>query len=85
MVGARVDQVIVTQLIKQKMVKLGVHFEKCAFDPGMVTLQWFTCLFSYNFNYDIVLRLWDMFFIKGDKILFRISLAIFHLLQARLL
>ena len=85
MVGARVDQIIVTELLKQKMLKLGSHFDKNIFDPGMVTLQWFTCLFSYNFNFDIIVRLWDLFFIKGDKILFRISLAIFHLLQPILL
>lgn len=47
----------------------------------MSCLQWFTCLFSYNFNLDVVVRLWDLIFLKGQKMLFRISLAIFHLMQ----
>ena len=52
---------------------------------SMVTLQWFTTLFSYSFNFDVLKRLWDLFFIKGSKILFRISLAIFHLMEDELL
>ncbi len=52
---------------------------------SMVTLQWFTTLFSYSFNFDVLQRLWDLFFIKGSKILFRISLAIFHLMEDELL
>lgn len=52
---------------------------------SMVTLQWFTTLFSYSFNFDVLVRLWDLVFIKGNKILFRISLAIFHLMEDELL
>ena len=80
MVGARVDQKIVQKLIQERMPKLYRHFEECFYDPSMTTLQWFTCLFSYNFNFDVLKRLWDLFFLKGNKILFRISLAIFHIL-----
>lgn len=31
------------------------------------------------------MRVWDLLFIKGNKLLFRISLAIFHLLHDELL
>jgi hypothetical protein len=31
------------------------------------------------------LRLWDVYFIKGDKFLFRVSLAIFYLLKSEML
>ena len=51
----------------------------------MTTLQWFTCLFAYNFNFEVLQRLWDLIFIKGNKIMFRIALAIFHLLEQPLL
>lgn len=85
MVGALVDQLVVTELLKRRIPLLMEHFKRCNFDPGMLTLQWFTCLFSYNFNAEIIVRLWDVFIIKGAKILFRISLAIFHLLTQSLL
>ena len=51
----------------------------------MTTLQWFTCLFAYNFNFEVLQRLWDLIFLKGNKIMFRIALAIFHLLEHSLL
>ena len=40
--------------------------------PSMTTLQWFTCMFSYNFNFEVLQRLWDIIFLKGTKIMFRI-------------
>jgi TBC1 domain family member 10 len=61
------------------------HFEEIMYEPSMNTMQWFTCLFCYNFNFEVVSRLWDVYFLKGDRILFRISLAIFHLLERKLL
>ena len=51
----------------------------------MLCLQWFTCLFAYNFNVEVLVRLWDVILIKGDKMLFSISLAIFHLLKEKLM
>jgi hypothetical protein len=42
-------------------------------------------LFAYNFCYEVIERVWDLLFIKGHKFLFRVSLAIFHLMQRELL
>ena len=80
MFGAIVDQNVFNELLSSKIPRLSQHFQKCGFDPSMVTLQWFTCLFSYNFNNEVLIRLWDVLFFKGDKILFRVALAIFYLL-----
>jgi hypothetical protein len=55
------------------------------FDPAIVTLKWFTCIFSYSFDSDVMLRLWDAFFLKGEKVLFRVTCGIFDLLQTKLL
>jgi len=85
MTGARVDQKIIELLIKEKFPRLQEHFEEQYYMASMVTLQWFTTIFSYNFNFEVLQRLWDLVFIKGNKILFRISLAIFHLMEEELL
>ena len=85
MLGARVDQKIIEILIAEHFPNLQAHFEENFYMASMVTLQWFTTLFSYSFNFDVLKRLWDLFFIKGSKILFRISLAIFHLMEDELL
>lgn len=47
------------------MPELMEHFDNTGFDPAIVTLQWFTCLFAYNFNFDVLVRLWDVYFLKG--------------------
>jgi hypothetical protein len=81
MLGARVDQVIMEEFLREKFPKLMAHFDDIMYMPSMNTMQWFTCLFSYNFNFEVVQRLWDVYFLKGDRMLFRISLAIYHLLE----
>ena len=85
MVGARVDQNIIELLIREKFPRLQAHLEENFYMASMATLQWFTTLFTYNFNFHVLQRLWDLVFIKGNKILFRISLAIFHLMEEELL
>lgn len=43
------------------------------------------CLFANNFSYNVISRIWDLFFLKGSKILFRISLAILHVMKPQLM
>ena len=58
------------------------HFEKCEFQPDMISFQWFASLFTYSFNFDVISCLWDVYFLKKDKMLFRLSLAIFGMAQS---
>ena len=63
------------------------HFEETGYlvMASSLVLQWFITMFAYSFNFDVLVRLWDLVLIKGSKILFRISLAIFHIMQEDLL
>jgi len=65
MIGALVDQKIVDQLIEENLPQLHAHFEEHFFKVEMSCLQWFTCLFAYNFNMDCLVRLWDLILLKG--------------------
>lgn len=85
MAGAITDQNILSDLIQEKMPDLWEHFQKTMFEPKIVTFQWFSCLFSYNFSFEVISRIWDLFFLKGSKILFRVSLAILHIMRPHLL
>ncbi|XP_042205559.1 TBC1 domain family member 10A-like, partial [Homarus americanus] len=38
--------------------------------------EWFMCLFSRTLPWSSVLRVWDMFFCEGVKVLFRVGLVI---------
>eukprot|EP00301_Raphidiophrys_heterophryoidea_P003581 c11611_g1_i1.p1 GENE.c11611_g1_i1~~c11611_g1_i1.p1 ORF type:complete len:138 (-),score=34.12 c11611_g1_i1:133-546(-) len=45
-------------------------------NPTMYASQWFMTLFSYNFPFETVLRLWDIFFSEGFITIYRVALAL---------
>eukprot|EP00350_Pseudokeronopsis_sp_OXSARD2_P011939 CAMPEP_0170552312 /NCGR_PEP_ID=MMETSP0211-20121228/10203_1 /TAXON_ID=311385 /ORGANISM="Pseudokeronopsis sp., Strain OXSARD2" /LENGTH=149 /DNA_ID=CAMNT_0010859939 /DNA_START=1044 /DNA_END=1493 /DNA_ORIENTATION=- len=85
MVGVITDQRIFYEVFKQKMPDLEAHLISLGFDPALLAFQWFVCFFSYNLPIDILTRIWDMFFLKGIKIIFRITLALLCLMKEELM
>ena len=85
MVGVIVDHNILSMLIEERIPDLFYHLQDCYFDPKIVTFQWFSCLFAYNFSFDVISRIWDMFFLKGSKILFRVCLAVLHMMKSQIM
>lgn len=61
------------------------HFENLEFDLGKVTLQWLSSLFAFNTNQELCLKIWDIFWLKGIKFVFKMSLAILYLLAPKLM
>lgn len=55
---------------------LGAHFEQQGLSPTMYAAQWFITLYTYNFPFEFVTRVWDIFQAEGWKIIFRIALAL---------
>ena len=47
--------------------------------------KWFVCLYCEVLPVETVLRIWDVLFYEGSKILFRVALGLLKLNQARLL
>lgn len=85
MIGVMIDHNILNSLIEERIPDLFQHLQEHMFDPKMVTFQWFSCLFSYNFSFPVISRIWDQFFLKGSKILFRVSLAMLHMMKSALM
>lgn len=44
--------------------------------PTMYASQWFMTIFSYNFPFEVVVRIWDIFLYEGKKTLFQVALAV---------
>ena len=80
MVGVVIDQKVFYDLFKQRMPDLSVHLEKVGFDPSLLAFQWLVCFLSYNLFQDVSLKVWDLFFLEGAKVIFRVSLALIHLM-----
>jgi hypothetical protein len=72
-------------LMKKYLPKLFHHLNDMNFLPQTYCSQWFMTIFSVNFPFPCIVRIWDIFMVEGRKILFRIALAIFKLNEKALL
>jgi len=76
LIAARVDQLVFAALIAKKLPHLWKHFQVVQLNLNAVFYGWFICLFVNVLPMETVLRVWDVFFNEGNKILFRIGLAL---------
>ena len=51
----------------------------------MYATQWFMTIFVVDFPIETVVRIWDIFFIEGRKVIYRIALAVFKMMEKRLI
>lgn len=63
-------------LMKKHLPKIYEHYKKEQVFPSMYACQWFISIFSVNFKFDTLVRIFDVFLLEGEKILYRIALAI---------
>lgn len=66
---------VLEKLIHDHVPKLEKTLLKNEVDVSFFASEWFLTLFAYNFSFDKILRIWDIFFYEGWKIIFRIGLA----------
>ncbi|KAI1905024.1 hypothetical protein AGOR_G00011690 [Albula goreensis] len=52
------------------------HLKKHKMEPILYMTEWFMCAFSRTLPWSSVLRVWDMFFCDGVKIIFRVGLVL---------
>ncbi|KAK6918774.1 Rab-GTPase-TBC domain [Dillenia turbinata] len=83
--GCHVEQRVFKDLLARKCPRIHAHLEEMAFDVSLVTTEWFLCLFSKSLPSETTLRVWDVLFNEGAKILVHIALAIFMIKEDELL
>jgi hypothetical protein len=76
---------VADKLIQQYMPILASHMEKENVLLTMYGTKWFITIYSSSFPFNIVTRIWDIFLIRGWKIVFRIMLAVLKIHEAELL
>ncbi|CAD2108189.1 hypothetical protein YYG_01210 [Plasmodium vinckei petteri] len=72
-------------LIKAYMPKLFYYFKRKKIKIDFFCINWFMTLFSQDLSFENTLKLWDMFFLFGIKILIKFSLAILYHHQQKIL
>ena len=54
---------------------MGAHLAAEGVHPTMFCSHWFITLFAYTLPFDHLLRVWDVLFLEGPKIIFRRALG----------
>ncbi|XP_061344136.1 uncharacterized protein LOC133290093 [Gastrolobium bilobum] len=83
--GCHVEQRVFKDLIAKKCPRIATHLEALEFDVSLVTTEWFLCLFSKSLPSETTLRVWDVIFYEGAKVIFNVALAIFKMKEDQLL
>ncbi|KAF5188575.1 Growth hormone-regulated tbc protein [Thalictrum thalictroides] len=55
------------------------------FDVSIFATEWFLCLFSKSLPSETTMRVWDVLFNEGAKVLFHVALAIFKMKEDEIL
>lgn len=80
---AQVDSSVVMNFIALKMPNLSDHFRSNNIDLSL--FAWFLTIFVDGTPPSLFLRLWDSFLFEGDKVLFRVSLALMKMYESKLM
>jgi len=51
----------------------------------MFASQWFMTIYAVNIPFECTIRVWDIFFIEGPKILYRTALALLKMAEKKLI
>ena len=78
---------IFLSLLKKHVPKVYEHLlhKDRQISPSMYASQWFITLFSVNFRYEILVRVFDCFLCEGIKIIYRVALALMKINQDTIL
>uniref|UniRef100_A0A0N5A272 Rab-GAP TBC domain-containing protein n=1 Tax=Parastrongyloides trichosuri TaxID=131310 RepID=A0A0N5A272_PARTI len=72
----KIDGEVLKHILLSKCPRANFHLKKNLVDPTMYLLTWFMCIFCRTLPWESVLRIWDMFFCEGIKVLFKVALVI---------
>ncbi|CAG0914891.1 unnamed protein product [Notodromas monacha] len=75
----QVDAELLMTLLKKTEPAIYKHLKRQGITPILFMTDWFMCIFTRNLPWETVLRVWDMFFCEGRKVLFRVGLTILRL------
>ncbi|XP_010534266.1 PREDICTED: growth hormone-regulated TBC protein 1 [Tarenaya hassleriana] len=83
--GCHVEQRVFKDFLTKKCPRIATHLEDIGFDVSLVATEWFLCLFSKSLPSETTLRVWDVLFYEGAKVLIHVALAMFKMKEDALL
>ncbi|KAI8990953.1 rab-GTPase-TBC domain-containing protein [Mycotypha africana] len=76
MYGALLDQIVFEKLVQRTMPLLWEHFQKTNVELSVACLPWFLSLYINSMPLEYAVRVLDILFMEGPRIIFQIGLAI---------
>lgn len=89
--GIQADMGVFRELLDTRLPRLSKHLQKLqgqTNEPPLInvfTMQWFLTLFCTCLPFPCVLRVWDLILTDGGDVLLRTALALWELLETRIL
>ncbi|KAK8800274.1 hypothetical protein WA171_004909 [Blastocystis sp. BT1] len=73
------------KLLDKYLPEIGSYLKEINISPMMYTTEWFMCVYSRSFPYDVVVRIWDIFLAEGWTIVYQVALALLKLYEKDIL
>ncbi|CAM8948622.1 hypothetical protein QQ045_016913 [Rhodiola kirilowii] len=83
--GCHVEQRVFRDLLSKTCPRVAAHLDSLEFDVSLVATEWFLCLFSKSLPSETTMRVWDVLFFEGAKVIFNVALAFFKMNEEKLL
>jgi len=62
-------------ILESNLKTLCEHFEQEGLIPKMYFFEWMITLYTNTLNLDVASRVWDLFFLDGDIILYKAAIG----------
>jgi len=76
LLSPQADQRVLKELVQEILPRLHEHFQEMHVDLTAVTFSWFLTLFTDCLPVETLLRVWDVFFVEGMLVLFKVAVAV---------
>ncbi|KAJ1028790.1 hypothetical protein NDA16_001955 [Ustilago loliicola] len=81
---SQADQRVLIELVSEHMPRLHEHITELGVDLPAITFAWFLSLYTDCLPVETLFRVWDVMFVEGMVILFRVAMAILKLYESEL-
>src|SRR5690606_2321393 len=69
------------QLLKKYIPRLYRHFAEINMETSMYATRWYMLLMLENLPFDVAIRIWDIFFLEGSKVIFSLVLSLLSMYE----
>ncbi|XP_052430337.1 histone acetyltransferase KAT6B-like [Carassius gibelio] len=74
--GVLFDAAVLLSILKKQCPAAHKHLQSQGVEPLMFATDWLMCLYSRHLPFDTLLRVWDLFFCYGVRVLFQVAVVL---------